>query len=108
MKAWINRLPPRFSRSAAVLLLAAQSAAVVAFWAWQLLARHAVERTEVPVLINVLWWKAGQFPYSFPESLPLIQNPYGPVFQWLCTALPELDGQPYLVGRAISALSTIR
>lgn len=107
MRAWIDRLPLRFSRLALVLLLAAQSTAVVVFWAWQLFSPHAIERTEVPVLINVLWWKAGLAPYSFPDTLPLIQNPYGPVFQWLCSVLPALDGQPYLVGRVISVLSMI-
>ncbi len=90
-----------------LILLAIQTAAIVVFWTWQFFARHAVEPYEVSMLVNALWWKSGHPPYTHLAELPVIQNPYGPVFQWLWVVLPSFEAQPYLVGRAISVLSIL-
>lgn len=82
--------------------MAIQVAAVEAFWAWEARLPHQVEIGEAPVLTAVLFAKTGQPLYSYPAGLPLVQNPYGPVFEWLCIGLPASSSQPYLVGRAIS------
>jgi hypothetical protein len=85
--------------------MAIQVGAVFAFWAWELPLSHQVELGEAPVLAVVLFSKAGEPLYSYPTGLPLVQNPYGPVFEWLCAHLPSPASRPYLPGRAVSLAS---
>ena len=90
-----------------IAFLAAIGSIVALFWARLLRTPHMVENVEVQVLSLTLWWKDGLFPYLQPTELPVLQNPYGPLYQWLCMKLPWTSAQPYLVGRAISVAAIL-
>ena len=92
-------------RAVLLALMAIQVVTVGLFWAWELPLPHRVEGGESPVLTAVLLSKSGQPLYTHATGLPLIQNPYGPVFEWLCAGFPATEAQPYLVGRAVSLLA---
>ncbi|MEM7350106.1 MAG: hypothetical protein AAF657_04815 [Acidobacteriota bacterium] len=90
-----------------VAFLAAVGVVIGLFW-WRLLwMPHMVERVEVQVLSLTLWWQSGLFPYVHPDALPVLQNPYGPFYPWLCFQLPATATHPYLAGRALSLVAIL-
>lgn len=100
--------PARALRLDAVSALLLTNAAVVAwFWWRQAWAPHMIEQAEVRVYGLLLWWKAGVFPYSLPTELPLLANPYGPLYSGLLRQLPVIESLPYLPGRLLSVVSVL-
>ena len=87
--------------------LAALGLFTLGFWARLIRLPHMLERGEVIAQAIVLWWRSGWLPYGQVSELPLVQNPYGPIYFWLCAPLGELWGSPYTAGRLLSAVSMV-
>lgn len=96
--------PRRASTRVLALALAVFAGGVLAYWLRLLAVPHAVEKVEVQVLSLVLWWRSGVVPYLPLDRLPFLQNPYGPLFEALCAALPT-GPSPYFAGRLLSILA---
>jgi hypothetical protein len=97
-------------RSLVLLLLGLQALLAARLWAAIAALPFMVSSAEVHVLAIVLWWRDGHLPWTRPDGLPLIQNPYGPVFEWVALALPPSADAPYTAGRLLSiacALATL-
>lgn len=82
-----------------LVLLGVVALGGLGFWLSHLNAEYALEIVEIHVLTLVRWWQAGHLPYAAADSLPLLQNPYGPLYEALCAVLP---GNGYLTGRVVS------
>jgi hypothetical protein len=57
------------------------------------------------MLALVQWWQAGVSPWGGPERLPLQQNVYGPLYEWLALRCDLGPARPYLGGRLLSVLA---
>lgn len=80
---------------------------VIGFWVYELMSPHMVDSIEQRVLNASLWCRHGLvLPYSSMRQLPAFWNPYGPVYEIICSLLPSFV-HPYFVGRFLSLLATL-
>lgn len=92
---------------AILLILLINSCFVMFLWLWKLSRIYAIDFAEPCIANLVQWWRLGKIPYTWPNELPILKNPYGPVYEWICKILPFSSLNPYFSGRTVSLISTL-
>ena len=87
------------------LLAFAGAILTVVDWLRRAATWHGIEVVESHVLSLVLWWRQGVLPYRGFDELPLLHNPYGPVYLWVAHLLPTDAASPYGAARAVSMVA---
>jgi hypothetical protein len=69
----------------AIGLMVLHAIGVLVVWVWALSRPHMVEPIEIRVANLIALWREGYLPYGFADRLPAVWNPYGFVYEWLCS-----------------------
>jgi hypothetical protein len=90
----------------AIGLMVLHAIGVLVVWVWALSRPHMVEPIEIRVANLIALWREGYLPYGFADRLPAVWNPYGFVYEWLCS-LRWGTLHPYWNGRLLSIMAAM-